>query len=48
MCPGSLVVVKELASRVRKHGGAALVADYGAAGNNGHTLRVSPSSIPAL
>ncbi len=47
LCPEAMVEVKELACRVREHGGAALVADYGGLGNDRHTLRVSqPLSLP--
>ena len=41
ICPEGLVVVKELSSRVRESGGAALIADYGEEGIGEHTLRVS-------
>lgn len=41
VCPEGLVIVKELAARVRAHGGAALVADYGDVAIRRHTLRVS-------
>ena len=41
VCPEGLVIVKELAARVREHGGAALVADYGDMEIRRHTLRVS-------
>ncbi len=47
LCPEAMVEVKELACRVREHGGAALVADYGGLGNDRHTLRVSqPLFLP--
>jgi len=41
VCPEGLVIVRELAARVRAHGGAALVADYGDVAIRRHTLRVS-------
>ena len=41
ICPEGLVLAKELASRVREDGGAALVADYGEEKITKNTLRVS-------
>lgn len=41
VCPEGLVIVRELAARVRTHRGAALVADYGDVSIRRHTLRVS-------
>ena len=41
VCPEGLVIVWELAARVRAHGGAALIADYGDVAIRRHTLRVS-------
>ena len=40
LCPEGLVIAKELASRVRESGGAALIADYGEESINKNTLRV--------
>ena len=42
VCPEGMVVAKELAARVRDHGGAALIGDYGEEeGGHKYTLRVS-------
>ena len=43
ICPEGLVLSKELASRVTKDGGAALIADYGEQKITKNTLRVSGS-----
>ena len=40
ICPEGLVLAKELASRVRKDGGATLIADYGEEKITKNTLRV--------
>jgi len=39
VCPEGLVIVRELAARVRAYGGAALIADYGDVAIRRHTLR---------
>jgi NADH dehydrogenase [ubiquinone] 1 alpha subcomplex assembly factor 7 len=44
ICPEGLVLAKELASRVRSDGGAALIADYGEEKITKNTLRVSYGS----
>ena len=41
VCPQGLVCVQEIAGRVVKHGGAALIADYGGTTGHTNTLRVS-------
>lgn len=41
VCPQGLVLAQEIAERVVRGGGAALVADYGNRGGNKDTLRVS-------
>ena len=41
ICPEGLVLAKEMASRVTKDGGAALIADYGEEKITKSTLRVS-------
>lgn len=41
VCPEGLLMGKEIARRVVKSGGAALVVDYGNESLNRHTLRVS-------
>lgn len=41
ICPEGLVLAKEMASRVTKDGGAALIADYGEENITKKTLRVS-------
>ena len=49
VCPEGLVVMEELAMRVKESGGAALIADYGDMEIKRHTLRVSgchPTSCP--
>lgn len=43
ICPEGLVLAKEIASRVTKDGGAALIADYGEEKITKNTLRVSVS-----
>lgn len=40
VCPEGLVLVKDIAERVREWGGAALIADYGEDGVKKNTLRV--------
>ena len=44
ICPEGLVLVKEIAARVKQDGGGALIADYGEEGVRKHTLRVSTCS----
>ena len=41
LCPEGLVLAKELASRVKERGGAALIADYGEDSTRKNSLRVS-------
>ncbi len=41
VCPQAAVLVHELANRVARDNGFALLADYGHAGEKGDTFRVS-------
>lgn len=41
VCPQGGAVVEHMSEAIAKHGGCALIVDYGEDGSNRHTLRVS-------